>query len=147
MIAPAHIADAFEIAPRLREADLLECRDLGIDPLDMAVRLVQMSPIARAWVVDDQVQAIFGLSAASFASHSAEPWVLATDYANKHPIRFLRGSREVCRQFLGVHPYMHGLVAIQRREAKRWLDWLGFRCGKPKLVGSIVYLTFEMGVA
>lgn len=146
LIVPGHMVHALEIAPRLRPDDLIEARDLGKDPLDMAIQAMQTSPVARAWLVDGRVEAIFGISCRSFTSHNAEPWILATEFVERHPVRFLRGSLPVFGD-MAASRYLHGFVHGQRLKSRRWLEWLGFEIGKPRLIGDALYLTFEMGRA
>lgn len=149
IIVDATPALGLQVVERIRVADTLDLERFGRTPEEVMLYGIKASIVAKAWLVDGRAEAAFGVVADSFMSHAAFPWMLATGYVEKHPVRFLRSAKQVFNEMTQAHPYMINLVDDRHTLAKRFMQWLGFRKGKPRFIGDSdnLFWVFELGRA
>ena len=79
-------------------------------------------------LIDDEVIAIWGVTAPNVLSDDVYVWLTAGRLVELHPITFARWSHEALKT-LSAYPKLHGLVLCDFEISKKWLRWLGFEVG------------------
>lgn len=124
-VRPATLEDAFDLAPRLRKADVVELTACGHQ--DMLIVLAESIAIStEAWAFEDDlgvVQAVGGLAA--FGSIGA-PWLLGSDEMLRHRKALLNLPRLSVRKWASQFPLLMNYVHHENRAAILWLRRLGF---------------------
>lgn len=118
--------DCHRIAPLLRADDVRELEASGSEPLKALLSGLKLS--YEPLVGEDEhgkPLGMFGLCP------SPDPlvgiiWLLGTDEIEKHPIAFLRRSREWLQDFHRKHPVLMNCVDERNRLHMKWLRWNGF---------------------
>jgi len=140
-------ADAEELGPKLRQADIDELKaSSDIDPLDLLKSSVTSSYAAKAGLVDGEVICLFGVVKLSLVSFTGIPWLLASSKLEKHARLFLRGSKLIVSEMRKNHSYLYNFVDVRNKHAIRWLKWLGFSIlpAKPHGPRGFMFHKFEM---
>jgi hypothetical protein len=138
-------ADAVDLAPRLRRADVDEVwAASGSGPNDALLRAVE----AGSWAgtVDGEVEAIFGTHPMTLLGDVGCIYLLGSDAIERHARPFLRMSRryvQAVRQDYGV---LMNWVDARNAASVRWLRWLGFAIMSPAPFGpfGLPFHRFEM---
>jgi hypothetical protein len=125
-VLPATPAHAAALAPRLRPADELECRALGMAPYEALRTSIARGLWAEAYLVDGEVAAIVGLGLSSFLGGHGVPWLLTSAIVECHRKTFLRCSRDTLARMMAEVPLLVNWVHAENVQAIRWLRWLGF---------------------
>jgi len=128
-------ADAIELAPRLRKADLEELsHGTGLPP-EIALRYaLSLSNIAHAVVWRGRVVALFGIVGElrwDDGKPAGYPWMLASDDLVKIRKSFLRECRGYVEGWLEYHGLLEGYVWVENEVHIQWLRWLGFQFDPP----------------
>lgn len=58
-------------------------------------------------------------------SEKAYLWMIHTRICEQHPLRFIRWSRKVLDEIVGLYPCIVGLCRCDNESAHKWLSWLG----------------------
>ena len=130
-VRPARPEDAFELGPKLRQADLEEIRatvGASAPPSLILLGCLSASRIRLTLTGDSgEVLALLGVS------DTEEPdvggvWLLASDALTdpRYVKKFLRGSRQVVEQLNAAYPLLWNYVDERNKAHIRWLRWLGF---------------------
>ncbi len=125
-------ADAHDLAPRLRAADLREIEVAsGRDPLAVLLDGLRLSPVARVLTYRGRVVAMYGAAAwPGFGGEVGCPWMLASDELPQHPRAFLRLAPRMVGEQLEAYPGgLYGIVDVRNHAHMRWIEWAGFTLG------------------
>ena len=130
-IAAALLEHVAPVAEGMRAADRAECAAVGLEPMPALEAAFKSSAVTWTASVAGEPMCIFGVGAASFLSREGSPWLLGTDLILAHQLGFLRRSRAVVAEMLGLFPRLANVVDARNAMSIRWLRWLGFRVGDP----------------
>lgn len=136
---PAVLADAetFEARP----ADARECENYGLTVCEAIKMSINGSVLAHVVEVDDEVAAIWGYGAPSFAGGgTALGWLLTTKVVDRHPKLFVKSSKKIVEYILERYPRLLVLVDKEHTKALAWLRHLGFRPGGEGDKPGFVYM-------
>jgi hypothetical protein len=125
---PAQDGDAFELAPKLRAADLQEIEaNLGEDPLIVLERSIAISNPCYA-VVDeaDNPMALFGAAPDTGDAETGMVWLLGSNELVAHPFYVLRNSRKWVEKLHQCYKVLWNCVDARNEVHIRWLKWCGF---------------------
>jgi hypothetical protein len=128
-VRPAELRDAAALAPRLREADLLEIRAVWGEKAPSLVLEESISHSDLCYTIVDARSvplALFGAVPNPLRSDFGIVWLLGSTDLLAHSWAFLRGSRE---WLVRLHRRFHvlGNFVDERNKAHiRWLLWCGF---------------------
>lgn len=129
--------DIQTLAPNLREADAIEVRrSTGKDITEALMDSYQSSEFTWVVTYDHEPIIIYGLGSHPDVPEVGVPWMLATDGINKISRKFAKGSKQVIDMFHRWFPVLTNLVDTDNKDARRWLEWLGFVKGETYLVGT-----------
>jgi hypothetical protein len=122
--------DVAELAARIRPADAQEIALTapGFTPSQAVALSVRLSDVSIAGRIEGDLIAIGGIRAESLIQQTATVWLLATDYADRHPRQFARWSRPALRTISDALPWaehLHNHVWADHHQAVRWLSFLG----------------------
>src|SRR5262245_49981230 len=129
VIRPACVADADELAPRLREADRLEILAAdGRDPLIVLREGVERSsPCFAVMSPLDHLVALFGAAPDTRSMHYGMVWLLGSDELLRYPTQVLRLSRHWVDRLQKVYPVLGNRIDARNQVHLKWLLWCGFR--------------------
>jgi hypothetical protein len=136
-VRKATVADAEVIAPRMREADIVEVqRSSGFAPLEALVRSFMASDGgARTVVIDGEPAAMYGVVRVSAPALIGIPWLLTTESVERAPMAFFRLMRATTEEWLGEFPTLMQFVDEEHVSARRFLSALGFSLYPPVVHG------------
>lgn len=128
-VQPAIAADADDLAPILRPADLAEIQAIpGISPRpDEALRhgiMVSDNCFVALDIPSGLPICLFG--ATKVTEEYGAIWLMGSHLLDKHKWLFLRESRNWVHSFHQVHPALGNLVLDTNTLHINWLRWLGF---------------------
>jgi hypothetical protein len=125
-LVPAKPIHRERIARRMRAIDVAECRAFGRSPK----QAIRNGLIASSWaltaVVDDQPEAMFGLSVPDLLSGLGRPWFLGTDVVERAPVAMVRTGRRVVETMHRQCRRLENWVSIRNVLAIEWLPRVGF---------------------
>ena len=128
-VVPATLAHACEMASvGLREADRIEVlRACGELPEEVLASALRKSRYALTALVDDAPVAMFGVTPRGLmgGAHGVI-WLLGTDEAEKHWLRFGKISRGAVEFFRTQFDVLENFVDAENTTSINWLRWLGF---------------------
>ena len=147
-IAPAEECNLDDMAPRMREADVLEIYSSHlIRPFDALMEGFASGP---CWVAlsGGRTLCAFGVAVASISTGTANPWMLGTDEIEAHAREFLVKGKKIVDGWAGTYPVLFNYVDARNKKAIRWLRWLGFSLYEPEPYGALgmPFHRFSMGV-
>ncbi|MBX6334126.1 hypothetical protein IRY61_02160 [Candidatus Saccharibacteria bacterium] len=128
IVRPATVSDVESLAPRLREADLLEIRAAGSEtPLEVLMEGLE-SPDG-CWVAvtedDDIPHVIFG-TAPSPVPFLGFVWMMASDEVRTHWFQILRETRPWVARLGEKYEALTNVVHAKNTLHIRWIKWAGF---------------------
>ena len=127
-ISEAKPADAYELGPLMRQADVVEVRRAtGQDPVPAVYQAITMS--SRAWTARGYGELIccFGVAPLSLLDGKGTPWLLGTDLIAQYPFEFLGRCREYLDEMQALYPVLDNYVDAENVLSIRFLKWLGFQ--------------------
>lgn len=126
----ATLADAHDLAPRLRADDVAEVEASGgYAPLGALLASLEASEVAFALVIDGRVEALFGVAAPGVV------WLLGSDVLLRRPLALCRQARVWLPILLDRYPVLTNCVDARYRTALRLAEWLGFEIGPEEPFG------------
>lgn len=128
-IAPATMADALDLAPRLRAADRAEMQAFtGMPPeIGLPLSLTGGGPTwTIRWDPSGHPLAIFGVGPVPHHPQLGIVWMVGSDELFSRPMTFLRQSRLALDGLHQFHPLLGNYVDARNTVHIRWLQWLGF---------------------
>ncbi|MBU4566996.1 MAG: DUF2833 domain-containing protein [Proteobacteria bacterium] len=126
-VREATAQDAFELAPKLRQADLdeIEARS-GREPINVLLEGITYSAVPAAVIGDkEEVIALFGVTPTPMAGVGAI-WLLGSDGLWTYRWQFLKESRQWVEDLNKAWPVLWNLVYAENELHIKWLKWLGF---------------------
>lgn len=133
------------LAARLRQADKDEIAAMsGMSPLAALSFSYRRAAICYVALVDDQPEMILGVGDLSILTGTGAPWLVGSDFIERHPRLFLRASRHWLRQLSGRYSILRNMVDCRNTVSIRWLRWLGFTFGPPFDHRGHQFRVFEM---
>lgn len=116
------------IAPRLREADVVEIeRATGKDPESVLFASYARSLRKFTPVVDGDPVGMFGVVPQGLMSGVGVPWLLVTPEAEKHWLAFGRISLHAIQVLRFGFEKLENWVDVDNTVAIAWLKWLDFK--------------------
>lgn len=142
MLRPATIDDAFDLAPRLRQADLeeLEAQDIGYPDVILA-ESVAVSAECLAFVPNGTVEALFGVAD---AGEFGVPWLLGSDELFNQGRLLMTLPRPYLSRWLEKYKLLQNVVHTENIQSIRWLKRLGFTIASPVPLGRGTFHPFFM---
>lgn len=135
-IVPAKSKHLIALSERLRSREAKELIALG-DLRRVLMRELAQSIVAYAGLVDGAPGAVWGARAQGILSQTGYIWLYGSDLVERHPITFLRHSREQIAILRESFPRLEGHVFDDFSCGVAWLRWLGFVVHEPQ--GGIRY--------
>jgi hypothetical protein len=140
--SPAHVG---RIATRMREADVIECRAMGLTPKEALRAGLRASSLCYTARVDGRPEAMFGLVVTNALCGEGAPWMLGTDAIYEHPREMIRRARPILAAFVDSTKYQSNVVAKDNTRAIRFIRWLGFNVREGVIVfAGTEFLAFDM---
>lgn len=134
-IRAAQRRHAEELAPRMREADRLEClASTGHDPLGALLLSLDLSRVACVALFDGEVGALFGV-ADGVQPQTGIVWMLTSDVVDEHWREFARRTRCELDVLNTQWQHLYNFVDARHTKALRWARWAGFGIGPPVAFG------------
>jgi hypothetical protein len=118
---PIQAGDVHYLADNLRIPDREEIEAFKLDPLSGLESSVNVSDKVLTLVEPDGTPA-----ALLGTTPHHKVWLLGTDAIERHPITFLRHSKEVLEELFAGHPFLWNFVLKSNTLHIKWLQWLGF---------------------
>jgi hypothetical protein len=130
-------ADLEHIAENMREADVKEAyMQAGVGPREAIERSLAAASMVRVGADENDVPVvIFGMTPINTMMRTGAPWLLGTDDIERNYVTFARFSVKWRDKMLRNHEVLTNFVHDEHEQAKRWLVWLGFKLGLPKVYG------------
>lgn len=126
-VRPMTEADCSLLAPRMRAAEVEECRASGdYSPLE-ALQASFESSAGCAWVAlqDGEIACAFG--AAPSLTGPGIAWLLTSDLVERYPGRFWRTCARALEEMLAIYPVLVNFIDARHTLAIRWASRL---CGE-----------------
>lgn len=127
-VRPSRESDAAFLAPRLRQADLMELEAAGhTDPLAVLKLSYTLSRPCYS-VVNDQDEAVtmFGVAPDLFRPTLGYIWLLGSEDIGRNRVRFLRHTQEWVERMQSQFLVLTNRVDARNEVHIRWLRWCGF---------------------
>lgn len=135
---PVMDGDVGYIAANLRAPDAKELAIYGLEPLPGLQVSCDASVSAYTLLEPDGTpMAIVGTT----KDHMI--WLLGTDAVPRHPIRFLRHSKEVLSHMFSGHRRLWNFVHAENTLHIKWLEWLGFTFGPEVTIHDHKFIGFH----
>lgn len=143
MFRPATIDDAFELAPRLREADRRELDAQGRPDHDVVLaESIAMSEEVYAFVHDSEVHAVFGV--VDGGDHGV-PWMLGSDMLFNQSRQLVTLPQQYLKRWLARYGLLQNMVHAENHRSIRWLKRIGFEIHPPFPYGTTSFHLFTQG--
>ena len=147
-IVPATKTHALRMAAHVRAAEVREIADAhGVSVVRQLIAEMDRSVVAWAWIVNNEVACMFGISMSNLFAAESYPWFLSTDLVDRHAMAFARACRRLLPELLSLHPKLVGMVDARYELSIRWLRWLGAHVGDPEPwgVAGVPFCHFQIG--
>lgn len=89
---------------------------------------IASADMGYAFLLDDKVEAICGVGQRN------DPWLVATDELEKHPVMFYRASKPVITEMKERYDWLENWIDEDNKLTIRWLEWAGFSIDAPGIV-------------
>lgn len=119
--------DVYDIAQRLREADLKEIRAAGYDSPEEPLLLGLRSPDSCYVAVDNDRPLIILGTCPGPHEGLGIIWMMATDDIQKHKVRVARQTRPLVDALGARYKVLANAVHADNTLHIRWLKWAGFK--------------------
>lgn len=128
VIYPATIADAEELLPKLRKMDLIEIAHAPYVSAREALWYGVLSSEFAYSIKDTAGRCLAMFGVVYFSPGVGSPWLLASDELfDKAKVGFLKASRSALDAIQTNYPVLVNRIHKDNVEARRWLEWCGFR--------------------
>lgn len=135
-IVPCTEELAHDLAPRLREADVLECMAAsGHGPLESLVGSIRASSYCRAMLFDGVCVAMWGVCPVPGDERLGGVWLLGSEELKSHALTFWRLTRPELARCSRLFPILLNFVDARYAAALRWARRLGFEVHPPRPLG------------
>lgn len=118
---------ALDLATRLSEQSIIDCRTLGLDPGPQSVDNFRTSVYVFAGLMDGRCFCMFGVVPDSTSSSSGQAWLLTSSDLKNAKVVFGRASRQYL-PFVAANRFakIYGWVYEKNAVPIKWLRWLGY---------------------
>ena len=140
--------DAELLAAAMREADIVEVRACGHEPLQAARRSVAQSLLCWSAFADGELACIIGCAPISIVSGIGSPWMLGTPVLDTQSRVLVRLTPRYIATMLKAFPHLVNHVHAENTTSVRWLKRLGFTLHEAAPFGALgeAFHRFEMKV-
>lgn len=135
LIRRATPQDGIDLAPRLRDIDMIEVKAVAGSlwtPEAALAQSIKLSESPTAVVVDGVIDMVYGVTEPVATPKHGVPWMLSAGRVlEEEPRQFLRASRDIFTAWTKRYHMLGNWVHADNHTAKRWLEWLGFTIRPP----------------
>ena len=111
----------------LRESDYREAyQATGDDPYTAVCESFSQSAMRYSVVINDKVEALFGVCPPTLLSDIAAVWFVATDEVEECPKSFAKISRQAVLGMAAHYRLLYNFVDADNHKSIQWLRWIGF---------------------
>lgn len=144
MLVPAERAHIPDLAARMREWDVAECRALGREPADALADGVSRSLWALTALVDGKPEAMMGVVPLSVIEGTGVPWMLGTEAVYRHARDLARYGPGIIAEMEATFPTLANFVAAGNARAIAFLKHWGWRISSKRVaVGGVDFVEFS----
>jgi hypothetical protein len=137
-ITVATEALAERMASRLRLADEAEVlAAYNFTPLEALRRSIRASRAPRAWLVDGEPGAMWGVEPVAVGARIGIAWLLGTEEIDRHPLVFWRLCKDELRRMLAEWRVLLNYIDAHYEKSLRWARGLGFQVDAPRPFGAL----------
>ena len=127
LLTPTTFDDIDYIAPRLRKADIMECKAaLGKEPLSVLYASLTQGDITLTMRSPDGGRVGLCGVAPSPWDDAGAVWMTATDDIYQHQMAFLRRSKAALEYLSEDYAVLFNYVDARNSAHIKWLKWMGF---------------------
>lgn len=146
-VLPATKRHAFNLAPRMRKKDAAECfAAKGASPLEALEFSLQTSEYKKAWLINGQVAAIWGVAEYPEAPGVGAAWLLTSDLVEQYPQAFMRLCRRELATMLGQWAGLVNAIDARYERAIEWAKRLGFHVHPAEPFGASGLLFHQISI-
>lgn len=113
------------IVRRLRENQRSALIGLGVNPHREIRRNFDASSFRRAWLVDGQLGAIFGVTGSALSTHGY-CWLALSDLGARFPLEVVKETRRQIAVIMQTKRELITTLLPEDKVAFRFASWLGF---------------------
>lgn len=127
-LIPAYAAHAYQLAPRLKQADRDEVMAAsGFTPLEALLTSLEISEKAYALVTKAQGEVIALGGLVPLSKEVGIPWALTSEDIACYPKEFCTITKELIREFHTSYKTLTNFCDAKNTTTIRWLKHCGFR--------------------
>jgi hypothetical protein len=146
-LVPAEAAHIPDLAARMREWDVIECRAMGHVPAEALRDGLSRSLWALTAMVDGKPEAMLGVAPRSMIEGTGVPWMLGTEAVYGGAREFVRYGRGIISEMEWSFPVLSNFVAAGNARAIGFLRHWGWRISSKRVsVGGVDFVEFSNGV-
>lgn len=149
LVRPIREGDAEDLAPKLRQADLLEIEAAGTpSALYGLSESAKRSTLSWAVEIDGELVCMMGVCPLSLLCGLGAPWLLGSEAIERHAGAFIKHTKIYIPLMLQAYPHLFNLVDARNRKSIAWLRRAGFKVYAPIEAGpaKMLFHPFEMRV-
>ena len=136
-------SDAEELAPKLREADLIEVQAQGHTALEALMNAFNKEVAKNSEVYsiievegeEENVIGMFGTCDSPYVEGYGVAWMLASPELEQYNKSFLRYCRTWVNKIHERYDVLYNLVHCKNSQGMRWLQWCGFNIKTQRTFG------------
>jgi len=142
-------SDIVDLAPRLRQSDVMECEAL-FGPgsvLETTLYGLKSDGVALVAVRDGETIAVFGVCPGDTPGVGT-PWLVGTDAMDRCARELVSDARLALSVWNRFFPILRNVVDARNSKSIRWLKHLGFTVRDPKPLGLAgeLFHEFDLGI-
>ena len=129
IVDEADLDNVHELAPKLREADLLEVTLLGLTPHESLIKGLDGKSYSITEHSEDKepsVMSMFGVSKCPHLQNYGVAWMLSSKELEQYHKPFLRFCRDWIEVMHEDYEILYNIVHSKNAQGMRWLQWCGF---------------------
>jgi hypothetical protein len=126
-VRPASLADARDVAARLREEDRQEVLAAGgLEPrIALPALILDGRAVFAAGIEGGSPEVLFGCDPVEGTPILGIIWMVSTPAIYEHPVEFIRTSKDIFRSFHERFLVLGNHVDARNVRHLRWLEWMG----------------------
>lgn len=114
-----------QIVRRLRENQRVAVMGLGVNPHREIRRNFDLSSVRKAWLVDGQLGAVWGITGPLVAT-KGYCWLALSERGTRYPIEVVKETRRQIAAIMQTKQEIFTTLLPEDKVAMRFADWLGF---------------------
>jgi hypothetical protein len=138
-IRPATIADAHDLAPRMRDVEVAEIQAAdGTTPLEALVDAITTSSEAYALIIGGELACCYGvraLQSSALGGRVGIVWMLTSPVVERKPKAFWKVCLKQVPALLTRWDELVNAIDVRHEKSIRWAKRLGFRLDAPAPFG------------